>query len=188
MHVPLDTPTEHVTYNQTRFNKRRLAERILAHRLVDAELTQPGFVHTRGDKGWLLIGPVFHDGDLYRRHDPDRGTLYGSISAMLELGMPEVELLSEADVIRLALDENRFLRLERHSDGFQLDVAMLHPWMTPALPRSCAIYLDHDGRLAALNPELTAHYNKPHVRYRIVSDLTDGRLRTTLTQRLNHGS
>jgi hypothetical protein len=180
MHVPLDTPTEHVTWNQTRLNKRRLAQRILAHRVVESELQQPGFVHTRGDKGWLLIGPVFHQGGLYRRHDAERGTVYGSVGALLEAGMEVVELLSPADVLRLALDRGDYLRIARHSDGQQRDVAMLHPWATPAQPRTCAIWLDERGGLAASCPEITAPYNKSAARWRIVAPLRGGELEARL--------
>lgn len=171
-----------MTWNQARFNKRRLAVRILAHPLVDSTLRQPGFVHTRGGYGWLLIGPVFHDSDLYRRRDATRGTVYGSVSAMLETGMPEVELLTQGDLIRAALAAATFLRVERQSDLAHFDVAMLHPWMTRALPRSCGLHLDDGGGIAALNPELPAHYNQPPVRYRVVQMLTDGRLAARLSE------
>ncbi len=188
MHKPIDTPTEDMTWNQTRFNKRRMAQRVLAHRLVDSELMQPGFLLTHGDKGRLLIGPIFHNGDFYRRHCQQRGTVYGSITALLEGGMAGAEILTAADLLRAALEQREFLRVERESDSARLDPAMLHPWPTDEQPRSCAIWLDSAGRLQPLNPENPARYNQPPSRFRIVEILKDAPLETALRRALEAGT
>lgn len=182
-HVPLNTPTEDMTWNHKHFNKRRLAQAILGRTLRDADMMTPGFLHTRGNAGWMLIGPVFHNGDMYRRHCERRGTVYGSVALMRGLGMLEAKLLSEKEVIQIALDVADFRRVERHSDGLLLDIAMMHPWPTLEIPRTCAVYFK-DGVLTPLLPELPASYNLPDIRYSTIAHLNGTDFEQILRDRL----
>lgn len=179
-HVFRSEPYEDMTWNQKRFPKPRLFRELATVDFDHARLEHSGFLHTRGNYGWLLIGPVRHDGDLYVRACARRTRVFGAASALRELGMPEAAILSERAVIALALEQSLYLRLENHATKRRYDVAMLHPWMKPGLPRTCGIYLDEAGTLMPLNPEEPTRYNTPQVRYSIVAGLTDGALAASL--------
>lgn len=183
-HVLHDDPSEDMTWNQKRFPKRKLFQHLAMLDVHTAKLPKTGFLHTRGNYGWLLIGPVQHDGDRYSRPCSRRRQIFGAASALRELGMPEAHILNESEVIDLAMRQVLYLRLRNHASGKILDVAMLHPWMSPETPRSCGIYIDETGAFAALNPETPAPHNTPEVRYSILSKLADGQLAATLQQRL----
>ncbi len=183
-HVFRSEPYEDMTWNQKRFPKAKLFRELATVDFKHARLEQSGFLHTRGNYGWLLIGPVRHDGDLYVRACANRTRAFGAASALRELGMPEAAILGDSAVVALALEQSLSLRLENHATGRRYDVAMLHPWIKPGVPRTCGIYLHEDGSLMSLNPEESARYNTPQVRYSIVARLTDDVLAAALRSRL----
>lgn len=188
-HVLRPDPYEDITWNQKRFPKPRFFRVLSTLRWVDGEMMTPGFLLTTGNYGSLLIGPVWHDGDRYRRRCPRRHTVYGSVRILKELGMPDARLLSEPDVVRLALERQLFLRLRRHSDGMHFDVAMLtdFPDAKGGRPRGCGIYLTHDT-VVPLNPEEPAHHNYPEERFSVVESIARGTLETALRERLDRVS
>ena len=186
-HVLRSEPYEDITWNQKRFPKLRLFRALAALRWVDNELMEPGFLLTTGNYGSLLIGPVWHDGDRYRRHCPRRHTVYGSVRLFMELGMPDARLLSEHHVLRQAIERRLFLRLRRHSDGEAFDVAMLtdFPDAKAGRPRGCGIQLAGD-KVVPINPEEPASHNYPEERFSIIASISNGALETSLRQRLDH--
>lgn len=185
-HVLRPEPYEDITWNQKRFPKPRFFRALATLRWVDSEMMEPGFLLTTGNYGSLLIGPVWHDGDRYRRRCPRRHTVYGSVRILKETGMPDARLLSESDVVRLAIERQLFLRLRRHSDGIDFDVAMLtdFPDAKAGRPRGCGIHLMNDT-IVPLNPEEPAFHNRPEERFSVVAAIANGALETALRLRLD---
>ena len=156
-------------WNQRNFPKKKFFKAMDAVCIVNSKLTKPGFLLTHGDGGWLIISPVRHNGDIYRRTDTDTGqTIYGALSVLRQFNL-DCFLLSEVEVIKRALNRHDFKRIKRRSDDKMFDVAMLHDWpVVTKNPYSCAIYLE-DHTLHAINIEPKARYNKPSDQFQLVS-------------------
>ena len=95
MHVPVNKPFEEAVWNQKRFPKSKFFKAMQALQPEMKKLNTPGFLLTKGNYGHLLIGPVHHNGDVYRRLCSRRGSVYGSVSLLIEFGMMDAKLLSE---------------------------------------------------------------------------------------------
>lgn len=166
MHVQVDEPFEEIVWNQRGFPKPSFFKAMKAIQPETLTLKTRGFVLTGGDCGHVLIGPVHHNGDVYRRTCQRRGNVYGSVRLLIQFDMQDAKLLSEAELIDVALTRPNYKHVVRDSDGLQLDVAMLFDWPTKQIPRSCGIYLTPEG-VNAFNPELpSSSKNTPHVRYK----------------------
>ena len=184
MHVQTNEQYEDIVWNQKRFPKPAFFRAMRGLNPEKRELEIPGFLLTKGNYGKLLIGPVHHDGDIYRRACRQRGSVFGSASLLKKFGMDEADLFSEQQIIEMVLIRADYKRLKRHSDGKVFDVAMLSEWPDPQTrPRACAIYLA-DGIASPLNPELSSRHNQSDVRFDIVHPLADGLLEQSLKQRL----
>lgn len=174
---PALTPFEDMNWNQPGFHRRQKQFFIAMEKVLQQgtrKLDTSGFLLTRGDRGQLLIGPVYfdpkdHDG-VYRRFckrlpSPRQGEIYGSARLLKRFGLKEAKLLSEKKLIEMTLANCDYKHVVRESDGLRFDVAMLFPWPTKTKHYSCGLYLTHEG-VAVLNPELPrSRINSPHVRY-----------------------
>lgn len=178
MHKLVTDPFEEIVWNQKRFPKRKFFNAMRALHAHKLKLDTRGFLLTKGNYGHLLIGPLEHNGDIYRRSCPRRGAVHGSVALLIQFGMADAKLMSESELLEMAMARRDYKRVQRESDGLQLDVAMLFPWPDKKVPRSCGIYLTHEG-VIAINPENSERYNKPDARYK------DSALEPLLKQRMS---
>jgi hypothetical protein len=176
--MPTKPNFEHMLWNQKAFPKAKFRRDAFAEwqtGTIPQQLDERGYLHTEGDKGHLLIGPVYHDKDKnwYRRVDRDPkpriGEIYGSIK-LLRSGinrMKKAELVSEKELINRALafhavTRDGFIRVHRPEDRLELHVAMLCVWPTKGY--SCGIYCIHE-EVQVLNPERCGRWTKRHAYY-----------------------
>lgn len=165
MHVLVTEPYEEIVWNQKKFPKRKFFRAMEAFQPQKQKFETPGFLLTKGNYGHLLIGPVHHNGDVYRRSCPRRGDVYGSVKLLIQFGMKDAKLLTEAELIDMAFARRDYKRVERESDGLQLDVAMIFDWPTKTIPRSCGIHFAN-GSVNVFNPELPGQHNESEARYK----------------------
>lgn len=175
-----------IAYNSSgRFKRTEYAAKV--SKVIDDERISKSTAHSRflitsGDKG-KLINMVFADHRGAYTRQAGETVVYGHLTSLneLESGI-KAELLTPRQLVDRLLTKKKVYRFKHRETGEEVDAILLNPSTDPYF---VGVTLDKAGQLRVLNMEPPAKYNKKHVQWVQLKDVTDAKLVTRLA---NYGS